>query len=129
MPFKYAVVRDVPCTDHHIRKADELLSQLLTNVPTPDHRYIAQHISEYHRQYATALSKDGHELLFLNAFTPANMVAPEQLMGWQVNWMRSIPGARCFQVLFDLTEGRILAKYVDPGLTKCGDNVTEASNP
>lgn len=59
-------------------------------------------LAAYHRQYCVLRDKEGHRVLFMNAFCSGG---PD----WQRAWVEVDDGGACyFQVLFDLTTGQVL---------------------
>lgn len=61
--------------------------------------------ADYFRQYCVLRDREGHRIVFLNAFC-----SPAAARGtWQQTWVEVEDGGACyFQALFDLTAGRIL---------------------
>ena len=60
---------------------------------------------DYFRQYCVVRDKDGHRILFLNAFCSL----PDPKGSWQRAWVEVDNGGACyFQVLFDLTTGQVV---------------------
>jgi hypothetical protein len=61
--------------------------------------------ADYYRQYCVLRDKEGHRILYLNAFC----AAPAAHVLWRDVWLENKDGGSCyFQVLFDLTTGRVL---------------------
>ncbi len=61
--------------------------------------------TDYYRQYCVLRDQEGHRIAFLNAFCEV----PAAHIPWDQVWIEVEDGGSCyFQVLFDLTTGRVL---------------------